>query len=618
MLFGKKKKNKFTAGLISPDEVFLDSKNIPNFDSGQFEGRMEQSISSRVYLFMTVVFLLSGFFLISRVSYLQIAKGADFADRAENNHLRFIYLSPERGLIYDRNEEVLAWNNPAFRLILKKEAFEQEDLTAKINTFLGFLDKKDVNREKDVVLGIFNDWNEVNNIYQQWSYLPLRIETISLRTYKDISGVSHLVGYTGYVSAFESEVGKEGVEKSFNDILSGKKGIKLVEVDSLDKIKSENIQEYPVQGENIYLSVDYRIQEKLYEIFSNLALERGFKGASGVILDVENGEVLAMTNYPEYDSQILSRGQEEREISNYRNDPRKPFLNRAVTGLYAPGSVVKPIVAIAALVEKIISPDKQIFSSGSISVPNPYFPEEESVFYDWKAHGFVDMKQALAVSSNVYFYTIGGGHDGVNGLGIKRLKDYFNLFGLGEKTGINLGGEAGGIISDPDLKKKNSSDPVWRVGDTYNISIGQGDFQITPLQMVTAISTIANEGLVVNPKIILGNKSGDFEDLDIPEEYFQVVKDGMRRAVLLGTASALGGLPVKIGAKTGTAELGSGKFVNSWLVAFWPFEKPRYAISIVLEKGNSSNLIGGVFAMKELIEWMFIHTPEYLSLTKIE
>lgn len=627
----KRKKPSFMNVGISPDEIFLDSENMPNFDPRQFEGRMELLIGPRIFLFLGVGFVFLGIFLLLRVGYLQIIKGEQFFARAQENHLRLFSLASERGLIYDRTGELLAWNAPSFYLVLEKEAFMDKNLKQSLEDFLKFLKKdkwesemeKSVAQNQDLILGTYEKWQEVNDIYQDWSFLPLRIEPVSSRSYKELGGLGHILGYLGYLSeddlkkypfaVYENTIGKAGVEKSYENILRGESGLKIIEVDSMNKIQSESIQKYSQPGGNIHLSIDARIQNKFYEIFSNISAERGFNAAGGVILDIKNGQVLSLVSYPEYDSGVLSRGVEKEIIQNYFQDPKKPFINRAIAGLYAPGSIIKPFVAVAALNEKIISPEKQIFSSGSISIPNPYDAHKESVFYDWKAHGWVDMRRALAVSSNVYFYEVGGGYGDIGGLGIKRIGDYMRLFGLGSKTGIKLETEAVGMIPSPELKEKNASDPVWRVGDTYNASIGQGDFQVTPLQMAVAVASIANNGRVVKPLLVL-DETEEFKNLSIPQEYFEVVKEGMRQSALEGTVRALGDLKVKIAAKTGTAEIGFAKsFVNSWLIAFWPYDNPRFALSIVLERGSASNLIGSVYVARQLFEWMTIYTPEYLT-----
>ena len=186
----------------------------------------------------------------------------------------------------------------------------------------------------------------------------------------------------------------------------------------------------------------------------SVARERNFEGGAAVVIDVSGGNILAMASVPEYSSKVLSEGGPEDLINGYINNKNKPFINRAISGLYAPGSVVKPFVALAALSEGIISPEKKIFSAGKISIPNPFFPDKKTVFKDWKAHGWVDMRQALAVSSDVYFYEIGGGFEDVKGLGINKIYEYAKKFGLGEKTGIDLLGEAEGTVPSPQVKEK--------------------------------------------------------------------------------------------------------------------------------------------------------------------
>ncbi|MFC1756997.1 peptidoglycan D,D-transpeptidase FtsI family protein [Patescibacteria group bacterium] len=616
-----KKRNKGIGSMsISPDEIFLDSENIPNFDSYQLEGRMERPIGSKVFLFLGIIFLVIGSFLVWRIGYLQISQGVDFSRRSESNHLRFVTLFPERGIIYDRNDIVLAWNTPAFFLVLEKEAFTSNDLRENLEDFLIFLEKDNYKEliknsfetGQDLIVESFYDWEEVSTVYRQWSYLPIRIEQVSSRSYKDGSGLAHVVGYLGYSSSadYEDVVGKAGIENSYEDVLSGEKGFKITEVDSLNEIKSEGIQKFPVSGKSVKLSIDHALQGEFYRILSLLSTERGFQGGAGVILDVNNGEVLSMVSFPEYDSQVLSNGGPNKLIQSYIDDPQKPFLNRAFSGLYTPGSIVKPFVALAALMEGVVDPLKSIFSSGSISIPNPYFPDRESVFLDWKAHGWVDMERALAVSSNEYFYSIGGGYEDISGLGIRKINEYMKLFGFGEKTNIDLFGEEHGFVPNAD-SKKDGTDSVWRIGDTYHVSIGQGSFQITALQAAVATAVLANEGVVFEPTLISG-KVAQREVLKIPYNYFEIVKKGMRRAVNEGTASALSSAPVHVAAKTGTAEIGSGKYVNSWVIGFWPYEKPRFAISVVLEKGRSSNLVGGVYAFSQLLNWMQENAPEYL------
>lgn len=552
---------------INPDEIFADAQNIPGFDKYQFEGRLEKPITKSTFVGLGICFFILGGLLFGKTFYLQVVKGQAYALKSEHNYLRAINIFPARGIIYDRNGKELAWN----------------------------------------------DLSE-----EEGSLKPAR-------SYINMPGLSHVLGYVGVPLNGPSEniVGKDGVEKKYDNILAGTRGVKIVETNSKNEIVSESIISPPENGKSIKLTIDADLESALYKILENIIVARGFNGGAGVVLDVNSGQVLALASWPEYNSQVLSRGEPENTIKEYIENSQRPFLNRAISGLYAPGSIVKPIIALAALNEKIISPDKQILSTGSISLPNPFFPDKKNIFYDWRPNGWVDMRRALAVSCNIYFYTVGGGYEDIKGLGINKINEYAKLFGFGAKTNIDLDKEQEGLIPSPDLKAlTNPKDPIWRIGDTYNASIGQGDFQITPLQAAVYVAAIANNGKLLQPYLAISdsesernNKIRGLKMIDIPAEYFQIIKEGMRLAVTEGTAQGLNGLGVNVAAKTGTAELETeaNKFVNSWLIAFLPYENPKIALSIVLEKGKAGNLIGGVYAGRQLLEWMLIHTPQYLS-----
>ena len=591
---------------IYPDEIFMDSKNVSGFDTQQFEGMIEKPIAKKIYAGTAVFFALIATIFILKIFFLQIIDGDEYLSKSENNRLNTALIFQERGVIYDRNGEELAWNGPSFRIIE----------TAKVQPW-----------QKDIVLATLYDWEESLDYISESGKDNLEIEPFSSRFYAKNGGFGHILGYLGYPSKEDLEsanpvyreamLGKEGIEKKYEEILNGEPGLKIIETDSRRNLHSESAQKKPIQGGSIYLSIDSKVQSKFFSFLKQTAEERGFQGSSGIILDVNSGEVLSLTNYPEYDSEILTRGAPKEEITGFINNKNKPFLNRAVSGLYAPGSIVKPFVAVAALNEGLISPEKQIFSSKSISLPHPYFPDKKSVFYDWKAHGLVDMRKALAVSSDIYFYSIGGGFENIKGLGIKKIQEYAEKFGLGKKTGINLDGEKKGVVPGPEWKAGNNpNNPIWRIGDTYHISIGQGSFQVTPIQMAVFAAAFANNGKLVKPNLLLnGNSESDeFPQIDISKEYFKIVKEGMRMAVTEGTASALNIASVEIAAKTGTAQVGARKkYVNSWIIGFFPYENPRFAFSIVMERGPEKNTIGALYVARQLFDWMSANTPEYMT-----
>lgn len=545
---------------IYPDEIFLDSKNISGFDTSQFEGRLEKPIGKKTFVYMGAFIGFFSLFFISRIFFLQIFEGEKFIARSERNSFKKENITPLRGIIYDRNKTVLVWNGE------------------------------------------------------------------NGRRYADIPGLSHILGYTGLPSEedfkkrpdipSEYMVGKDGIEGKHDEVLRGIPGTKFTERDSQGNPISESVQVLPQNGQNLTLTIDSEVQSNLFTAMDSVAREKGFEGGAAVIMNVSNGNILAMISVPEYSSKVLSEGGPASLINDYIEDKNKPFINRAISGLYAPGSIVKPFIALAALNEGIISPEKKIFSAGQISIPNPFFPDKKTIYKDWKAHGWVDIRQALAVSSDVYFYEIGGGFEDMRGLGINKIYEYAKKLGLEDKTGIDLLGELEGVIPSPAVKEKNSpADPIWRVGDTYISTIGQGYFLATPIEIVTYIASIANNGKIVTPHLV-ENENYNLEipqkNLGISEEYFKIVKEGMRMAITEGTAQGLSYPDFKIAAKTGTAEVGEKKnFSHSWIVGFYPYENPKYAFAAVLEKGHAGNTVGAPYAMKQFFDWLKLYHLEY-------
>lgn len=559
--------NRRTRRNIDPDEIFLDSKNLPNFNTQQFEGRLEKSIPKRSIFMVGLFFLGVSLVFVWQIVNLQIIKGEAFFKKSENNTLTKRPIFAERGLIYDRNGTLLSWNT---------------------------WEKTDINKLSSPE-----------------------------RSYHSSPGFGLLLGYVSTPAKDSSGfywqdnfIGKDGVEKYFNDRLTGTNGVRITEINVAGEIQSENMILPPEAGENISLSIDARIQMKMYEFIAQMAKDSNFMGGSGVIMDIRNGEILAMTSFPEYDGNVLSNGNDTKTINSYFTDKRKVFLNRAISGLYSPGSIVKPFLGYGALVEDVISPLKVILSNGSISLPNPYFPDKKSIFKDHGVFGYVDMRKAIAVSSDVYFYQIGGGFESQKGLGIVNIDKYSELFGIGEKTGINLGGEKEGTIPTPEWKTKTFKGDPWRVGDTYNTSIGQYGFQVTPIQMARATAAIANMGKLYTPHVTLADKSFESQVITIPvdEEKMKVIHEGMRMAVTEGTCLALNLPNIKVAAKSGTAQVGLGNTnTNSWIVGYFPYENPRYSFALVMERGPKAASGNATRVMSQIIDYMDIYTPEYLD-----
>ena len=552
---------------IDPDEIFLDSENLPNFNKQQFEGRLEKPIPKRSIIFLSSFFVIVLGFFVWRTVDLQIVNGEAYLEKSENNTLNKHPIFADRGLIYDRNGVLLAWN--------------------------------------------------------KWPEEDLEKMSFPKRAYYSLPGFSHLLGYTSAPAKDSAGfywqdrfVGKDGVEKYYDEKLTGQNGVKITETDAVGKVQSENIVLLPIEGEDITLTIDSRIQEKMYKAISEMAHNVSFQGGSGLIMDIQNGELLSIVNYPEYDSNILSEGKDKQKINSFLDDKSKVFLNRSISGLYSPGSIVKPFLAYGALEEEIITPEKEILANGTISIPNPYYPDLKSIFKDHDVFGYVDMRQAISVSSDIYFYEIGGGFEDQQGLGISKIDEYSKMFGLGVKTGIDLKGEQGGLIPDPVWKAKVFDGDPWRVGDTYNTAIGQYGFQVTPIQMVKAVAVLANKGKLFTPHILKEDNEKIFSEgeLLLDEDKLNVVFEGMRMAVTEGTCLALNTPQVEVAAKSGTAQVGFGNTnTNSWIIGFFPYQNPRYAFALVMERGPKSASGNATWVMRQVVDFMVKETPEYFD-----
>ena len=545
------------------DEILLDLSNLPASNMTRLEGRRELPVATNnIYLVGFLFLLIAGGFFF-KIYLLQIIQGKDYRTISDNNSVSKTVIIAERGVVNDRNGESLIWNDRDFS------------------------DRYD----------------------------------FPVRAYTDRLGLGQLLGYVSYPQKdkhgfyYRTEyIGRTGVESAFENLLHGKNGQKIVEVDALGKMVGEHVISESVAGGELKLSIDAGLSEAMYQIIASSSKQANFRSGAAAIMDIHTGEMLAMTSFPSYDPEVMADGNDVEKINSYNNDNRFPFLNKVVSGLYTPGSIVKPFVAYGALAEKIIDPNKIIVSNGKITIPNPYNPDQPSVYKDWRVQGQMTMREGIAFSSNVYFYTIGGGFGDQPGLGITKMDKYFNLFGLGDKTGIEIATEPTGTVPSPEWKQKVFGDE-WRLGDTYFTAIGQYGFQQTPLQMLRAYAVLANGGLLLTPHVVLG-KISDQIDLKLDPSYLKIIHEGMRKTVNYpgGTARPLERTDVAIAAKSGTAQVGEGNiFVNSWAAGFWPYEKPRYAFVLLMEKAPSNNTLGATRVMGQVFDWMASHHPEYFG-----
>jgi len=529
-------KRKYRDFEIQPDQIFIDDANVSDLNTQQFEGVIEKPISRKTLVFIGGFFVIIFMVFFGKLLVLQVADGQEYLDRSENNRLTRVPIFAERGVIYDRNGEEIAWNT---------DAGEQAP----------------------------------------YSY----------RAYTERSGHGHVLGYVNYPQTDTSGnywrlsiEGQAGLEKKYNELLGGKNGSELMETDALGSVVSNNFIDAPEDGTNLTTTIDTYIQNYLYEAIKDQATKAGFQGGAGSIMDIDTGELLAFTSYPEFDPYTLAEGDDVEAIQGFFNDENKPFLNRVLSGVYSPGSIVKPFLGLAALNENLITDTTSIMSTGRIEIPNRYNPSNASIFRDWRrtGHGPTDIYHAISDSVNTYFYAIGGGYKNQKGLGIANIEKYARMFGIAEPTGIDFGNESEGTIPNPDWKKKLFTDGTWRLGDTYNTAIGQFGFQVTPIQMTRAVAALANNGTLLEPLLIKGRvqKQAVSETID-PNDYL-IIKRALRETVTDGTARVVNIPEVTIAAKTGTAQVGvDNEFYNSWIVGFFPYENPKYAFSLVMERG---------------------------------
>ncbi len=482
-----------------------------------------------------------------------------------------------------------------------------------------------------------------------------------VRQYPDGPFFSHLMGYVGPISEDvyasnsaqyepDDKIGQTGLEEVLEDQLRGRQGTASMVVNSHERIVSEMTSQAPITGNNVTLTIDADLQKAV-----TTSLQKGLQAAKvragvAIVVRVDNGQVLAMVSLPSYDNNLFADGISQKDFDSLNTDPTKPMFNRAISGVYPPGSTYKMISAAAALQEGVVTPSTTYFCPGSISVPYTFNENKRTTFRDWRAagHGTINVVQALTVSSDVFFYITAGPRqedrrvakaDGTeqllwtryypegaakpsefNGLGIDRLHQYATAFGLGKKTGIDLPGEATGVAPTRDWKVKQFHDNPWSLGDTLVSAIGQGFDLVTPLQLVNVTASVANGGTLYKPQLVQkitgpdGKVVQDYQpqalgQVPVSPENLAVVREGMRQVVadpVKGTAAGHVTLKsIPWAGKTGTAEYGdpigkkNGKDVrrsHAWFTAFAPYDKPEVAVVVLLEGGEES-LEGSTYAV---------------------
>lgn len=585
----------------------------------------EKILPEAAYLRYFWVFFLSLFLLLSRLVDLQIVHGEKNLADSEGNRIRRERIRPARGLIFSKDGQVLARNLPTFSVLLTPGLCPKEscDLQA-LAGLAGFLKMREKYESQSasptpIVLASGLTRDEVLKLgdLAAWSYL--QIESDQVRSYPDGERLAHVLGYLGEATKEElsrrpdlylgDRIGQDGVERVYDADLQGLSGWKLYEVDSGGRAVRFLSQKDPVSGKSLTLTIDQKIQLAAFESLVAAIQKSGVCCGAVVVQDVRNGEVLALVSYPSFDLNLFSRRIAEAGFGQLVSDPRRPFFSRAVSGAFPPGSIFKIVVAAGALSEKLITTDTRILAPGSISIGS-------FVYGDWKpeGHGWVNVESAIAESADTFFYQIGGGYEGVSGLGPSRIAKFAALFGFGQKSQIALPEETSGLVPDPAWKRRAKGEN-WYLGNTYHLSIGQGDLLATPLQVNQMTAAVANGGVLFRPSVLkkITDDRGQtvsaiqgnlLREKFIEGDVLKIVRDGMRRAAEPGgTAYPFFGFKVPVGAKTGTAEVAGEGDPHAWFTAFAPFESPEVAVTVLVENGGQGADVAAPVAKKILEEY---------------
>jgi len=552
------------------------------------------------------------------------------------------YIDAKRGMIIDKNGTWLARNEPSFALAiypsdLPRNKDERNAVYVKISDISG-VSVDDIKSEVDKAgASSLNEIDIKENIsHDDALILEEKVAKIpgvfvakkAIREYQIGNGLAHIIGYTGLISDDEynefktkgylnsDRFGKTGLENQYENFLKGIHGIERVEVNSkgsVVKVMADKDNKEPISGNDLVLNLDLSLQQKTTEAL-RLGMESGkemtgseVNGGSVIVMDVKTGGILSMVSLPDYDNNLFSTRISNETYQALANDKSSPLLNRSVRGLYPPGSISKIVLASAGLQEGTITTNTSFDTPDAIRIGEYSFP-------DWKDHGVTDIERAIAESNNIFFYAIGGGYENIKGLGIEKIKQYWQKFGLGEKTGIDLPSEASGLLPDSEWKKKAKNEP-WYIGDTYHVSIGQGDMLVTPIQMLRATAAIANGGKLMKPQLvnrITDSKGKTIEQFSpvvqkenfIDSKNIRIVQEGMRLTITDGSARNLNDLPVAIAGKTGTAQFLNNEKTHAWFTCYAPYDDPQIAIIVLVDGGGGGHEIAAPVA-KDILNYYF-------------
>lgn len=578
-------------------------------------------------------YVIGGFLLLMLIVQafrLQVVQGKNLALQADRSRLNTYAIPALRGTIFDAQGNIVAENIPVFdlvavqsQLLAKSSADRYLALNQLINLPDGGIAKIVAANQHNGIFVVKRDISKDEAVRIQVAQIPgLYVVPFARRHYAYGPMLAHVIGYTSLVDAEtlkqdtgnnyqpNDRVGRFGIEAQYEQQLHGEPQRIMLQGSTTTQATSA------LAGDDLTLYLDAGVQQALYRAVNDVFRSAGVRRGAAIVQDVHTGAVLGMVSMPAFDPNLFEERPNDRvktQLTQLFSDVAKPLFNRAIGGLYAPGSTIKPYYALVGLWEKVVDPNKMIFANGSIQVQSENDPSVFYTFRDWKVHGWTDLRKAIAWSVDVYFYALGGGYQDFRGLGIDRLEKYLKLARADQKTGIDLPAESAGFVPSQQWKQGTKGE-AWYIGDTYNVSIGQGDLQLTPIWLNTYVSAIANGGTLYKPlllKRIKDTKTGAVTEmkpqkmahLPFDEKTYQVVREGMRMTVTEGTAQLLKDLPQPVAAKTGTAQV-TGEALNSLFIVYGPYDHPEVALTVLVEHIPQSQSLG-VHVAQKFFSWYF-------------
>ena len=590
---------------------------------------------------MAVLALLLLALLVARLVQLQVWEHGYYVTRSTSNRTRVVSIPPVRGLIYGRHGTILAENRPAFNLVITLDQVGNLHWTLKKLSEILPITATDVERFRERARQT-PDYRAVpllTNLTPQevarfevdrYQYTGVNIQAGLAREYPLGPLTSHLIGYVNGITGSDlkhinpeqyaglDQIGRTGIERSFENVLRGTPGAKLVEVNAAGR-PLHTLNEQPAKsGDNLYLTINAPLQALAYQALGKL-------NGAVVAINPQNGAILAMVSKPGYDPSLFVNGLTESQYKNLLDDPNRPLYDRAIQGTFAPGSTIKPFISYAALQAGVIDGSTHFYCPGYFTLPG-----SKRVFHGWKpgGHGWVDLIQALEESCDIFFY-----HVAIN-LGIERIDKYLRRFGFGKDTGVRLPNENPGLLPSPTWKRQTFHRP-WYPGQTLNIGIGQGYWQVTPMQLAQATARIAMRGGGFAPHLIyayenpLTGKTVKLKPKPLPPipvhnpDEWNLIIAGMEAVTqkIHGTAYAVGhNAPYQMAAKTGTAQVvdlsqkreAFKKYGmvpmrlrdNALFIAFAPVNHPRIAVAVIAEHGAHGGFAAAPIARKVMDEYL--------------